>query len=92
MSSDENIRELAYFIWEQEGCPDGKDSEHYFRAKKIMEARESVQIIQIAEEPEAAGSASSELEMETPPEQTSRKPTTRKKSTPRKPRTKKASQ
>jgi hypothetical protein len=42
MDSDEKIRELAYFLWQQEGCPDGKDTEHYFRAKKILEDQEFI--------------------------------------------------
>jgi hypothetical protein len=37
MISDEQIRELAYQIWQQEGCPEGKATEHYFRAKQILE-------------------------------------------------------
>lgn len=41
MFTEEQIRELAHSIWEQEGRPNGKDIEHYFRAKKILEERES---------------------------------------------------
>jgi len=37
MGIDEKIKELAYSIWEEEGRPDGKDIEHYFRAQKILE-------------------------------------------------------
>jgi hypothetical protein len=37
MVNDEKIKELAYSIWEEEGRPEGKDVEHYFRARKIME-------------------------------------------------------
>jgi len=40
MVTEEQIRELAYTIWEQEGRPEGKDLEYYFRAKKILEERE----------------------------------------------------
>lgn len=40
MATEEQIRELAYYIWEQEGCPEGKDLEHYFRAKKMLEYKE----------------------------------------------------
>jgi hypothetical protein len=41
MVSDEQIRELAYYLWQQEGCPDGKATEHYFRAKIMLEVQES---------------------------------------------------
>ncbi|MBI4267175.1 MAG: DUF2934 domain-containing protein [Chloroflexi bacterium] len=41
MVTEEQIRELAYFTWEQEGRPEGKDREYYFRAKKILEEREA---------------------------------------------------
>jgi hypothetical protein len=41
MPSEEQIRELAYSIWEQEGRPDGKDMDHYMRARQILEAREA---------------------------------------------------
>jgi hypothetical protein len=35
MVSDEQIRELAYYLWQREGFPEGKATEHYFRAKQI---------------------------------------------------------
>jgi hypothetical protein len=41
MGTDVEIRKLAYSIWEQEGRPEGKDVEHYLRAKKIIEAKEA---------------------------------------------------
>ena len=40
-TTEEKIRELAYAIWEQEGRPDGKDVEHYYRAKQIIEQLEA---------------------------------------------------
>ena len=40
MVTEEQIRELAYAIWEQEGRPEGKDLEYYFRAKQMLEERE----------------------------------------------------
>jgi hypothetical protein len=39
--SEEQIRELAYSIWEREGRPDGRDVDHYMRAKQILDAREA---------------------------------------------------
>jgi len=48
MTIEEQIREVAYSIWEQEGRPYGKDVEHYFRAKKMLEERESSHVIELA--------------------------------------------
>lgn len=38
--SDEAIRERSYYIWVSEGFPDGKDQEHWLRAKAELEAEE----------------------------------------------------
>ena len=43
MATEEQVRDLAYAIWEQEGRPEGKHVEHYFRAKQILEEQEVVQ-------------------------------------------------
>ena len=51
MITEEQIKELAYSIWEQKGHPNDKDVEHYFRAKKILEERESSQVIELASPP-----------------------------------------
>ena len=40
MPTEEEVRELAYTIWEQEGRPDGLDKEHYFTAKRILEKQD----------------------------------------------------
>jgi hypothetical protein len=42
MATEEQIRELAYAIWDKEGCPEGKHLEHYFRAKQTLEEQEAV--------------------------------------------------
>jgi hypothetical protein len=34
---EEEIKLIAYTLWEEEGCPDGKDCEHWFRAEIIWE-------------------------------------------------------
>jgi hypothetical protein len=48
MATDEQIKELAYSIWEQEGRPEGKDVEHYYQAREILEKQEAARIIEIA--------------------------------------------
>ena len=48
MAMEEQIRELAFAIWEQEGHPEGKHLEHYFRAKQILEEQEVARVIELA--------------------------------------------
>jgi hypothetical protein len=36
LSPEEQIKGLAYAIWEREGRPAGRDAEHYFRAERIL--------------------------------------------------------
>ena len=43
--TEEQIRELAYYIWEQEGRPEGKSEEHYFRAKRMLEEQEAASLL-----------------------------------------------
>ena len=35
MAKEDEIRLIAYNIWEQESCPSGKSCEHWFRAEAI---------------------------------------------------------
>lgn len=35
MGREEEIKLIAYRIWEEEGCIDGHDCEHWFRAEAI---------------------------------------------------------
>jgi hypothetical protein len=37
MNRDEEIRQVAYKLWQEEGCPDGYDVQHWIRAKMIWE-------------------------------------------------------
>jgi len=48
MATEQQIKELAYAIWEEEGRPEGKDLEHYFRAKHILEERQASSLIELA--------------------------------------------
>ncbi len=51
MPTEQQIRELAYAIWEQEGRPEGKDVEHYYRAKQILEEKEKPPLVQLTTTP-----------------------------------------
>jgi hypothetical protein len=38
-TSDEQIRTRAYYLWEADGRPQGRDQEYWHRAQKEMSAR-----------------------------------------------------
>jgi hypothetical protein len=37
MGKEDDVRLIAYSIWEQENCPDGKECDHWFKAETIWE-------------------------------------------------------
>jgi len=49
--TEEQTKELAHAIWEEEGRPEGKDVEHYFRAKQILEEREKARVVELPPPP-----------------------------------------
>jgi hypothetical protein len=49
MNSEKRIRERAYAIWEQEGRPEGKELEHYLRAKRMLEDESNASPIETPE-------------------------------------------
>ncbi len=60
MAKDDEIRDIAYKLWEEEGRPDGKDVEHWFKAETIWQERQnqaSASFIR-APEPEKTAKAS----------------------------------
>jgi hypothetical protein len=38
MPGDLHIRELAYRLWELEGCPEGRQDAHWVRAERELQA------------------------------------------------------
>ena len=36
MEREDEIRLIAYNIWQEEGCFDGRDCEHWFRAEAML--------------------------------------------------------
>ena len=38
LARDERIRAIAYSLWEEEGCLDGRDQEHWLRACELIDA------------------------------------------------------
>jgi hypothetical protein len=67
MTTEEQIRDLAYAIWEQEGCPEGKREEHYYRAKQILEAKEATSTVNFEQPPPV-------INLPPPPEKKKRSP------------------
>ena len=53
MDREQRIREIAYGLWEEEGCPEGERERHWFAAEALFNAEE-------AERDEVRGEASSE--------------------------------
>ena len=51
MATEEQIRALAHTIWEQEGRPEGKSEEHYYRAKQILEDQEATSSVKFEPPP-----------------------------------------
>lgn len=39
MAREEEVRTIAYGIWEQDGRPDGRDVDHWLRAEVAWEAQ-----------------------------------------------------
>lgn len=40
MDREMRIRERAYQLWKDEGCPDGKEGEHWEMARRMIEGEE----------------------------------------------------
>ena len=38
---EQRIREVAYFIWQEEGCPEGQVDRHWQSAQAIVEAQDA---------------------------------------------------
>ena len=37
---DQEIRELAHRLWEQAGCPDGRDRDFWLEAERIVQGKD----------------------------------------------------
>jgi len=71
MATEEQIKALAFAIWEQEGCPNDKREEHYYRAKQILEKKEATSNLNFTAPPQVINLA--------PPPQKRKNPLRRKK-------------
>lgn len=50
MQREDEVRLVAYNIWEEEGSPGGRDLEHWFKAEAIWQERQG-QTQHVAEQP-----------------------------------------
>ncbi|MBV9287609.1 MAG: DUF2934 domain-containing protein [Hyphomicrobiales bacterium] len=53
MDREQRVREIAYGLWEEEGCPDGEHERHWLTAESLFNAEK-------AERDEVRGEAASE--------------------------------
>jgi hypothetical protein len=40
---EDEVRLIAYSIWEEEGCQSGQECEHWYRAEEIWEGKQKAQ-------------------------------------------------
>ena len=52
---EQRVRECAYYLWEHEGCPDGRDDEFWQRALLRIAAEEAPAADHLASPPHEAG-------------------------------------
>ncbi len=48
MAREDEIKLIAYNIWEEENCPNGKDCEHWLRAEAIWEQQQEAKVAKSA--------------------------------------------
>jgi hypothetical protein len=69
MGREQAVRELAYAIWEANGCPDGRADEHWCQAEAQIDA-ELAQAKNFADRTSAAGKPVKGVRDGRPPKQT----------------------
>jgi hypothetical protein len=45
VSREEEIRLIAYAIWQREGCPHGKDCDHWLQAEVVWEVQHKPEVV-----------------------------------------------
>lgn len=58
MAREDEVRLIAYHIWEEQGCPNGRDCEHWYVAETIWEERQKPAASKKKAEPAKAPAAS----------------------------------
>jgi hypothetical protein len=61
MAKEDEIKVIAYDIWEQQGCPDGHDCEQWFMAEKIWEQRQKAALQNTKAPPKADNKANPKI-------------------------------
>jgi hypothetical protein len=53
---EQNVRDTAYFMWEHDGQPSGREQDYWFAAlEKCLRQREADRLLRTAPEADAAG-------------------------------------
>jgi hypothetical protein len=66
--SEQRIREIAYFIWEKEGCPEDRAELHWTAAEAIVDGEDVEEPKKVVEEsPRDLSAAGSRVEAARPP-------------------------
>jgi hypothetical protein len=61
MAREDEIRIIAYTIWEEEGCPNGRDCEHWSRAEAVWEQKQKPALKNTVTEPKLKGKKNSKV-------------------------------
>jgi hypothetical protein len=51
MITEQKIKELAYAMWEEQGCPEGNDLANYFGAERILQEQQASSVIELTSSP-----------------------------------------
>jgi hypothetical protein len=49
-NDSQRVREIAYRLWQEEGCPQGEDLRHWFTAKAILDSEAKERDVDSGEE------------------------------------------
>ncbi|MBV9736092.1 MAG: DUF2934 domain-containing protein [Acidisphaera sp.] len=64
--NEDRIRERAYRLWEEEGRPEGREHDHWERARQMLDSERPEQQPQQAERSPAGGESASPVEQPVP--------------------------
>ncbi len=57
MGREDEVKLIAYRIWEETGCPDGRDCEHWFQAEAVWEKDRAKKPVEESVKPAASTAA-----------------------------------
>jgi hypothetical protein len=42
--ASDRIRDLAYRVWEEEGCPEGRETDHWLQAERMLQSEPTLPV------------------------------------------------